>query len=86
MLTPLGRYKGSGLAMMVEILNSVLSGGAMANEVGGIRFRGKRVRVSQMFLAIDEARFMPLDQFTVRVEQLVALMKSTPPARAMTKR
>jgi len=80
MLMPLGGYKGSGLAMMVEILCSVLSGGAMANEVGGIRFRGKTVRVSQMYIAIDIARFMPVEEFTARVEQLVALMKSTPAA------
>jgi LDH2 family malate/lactate/ureidoglycolate dehydrogenase len=80
MLMPLGGYKGSGLAMMVEILCSVLSGGAMANEVGGIRFRGKKVRVSQMFMAIDPARFMPLEEFTARVEQLVKLMKATPAA------
>jgi len=80
MLMPLGGYKGSGLAMMVEILTSVLSGGAMANEVGGIRFRGKTVRVSQMYMAIDIGRFMPLGEFTARVEQLVALMKSTSPA------
>jgi len=80
MLMPLGGYKGSGLAMMVEILCSVLSGGAMANEVGGIRFRGKKVRVSQMFMAIDVARFMPVEEFTARVEHLVHLMKSTPAA------
>jgi len=80
MLMPLGGYKGSGLAMMVEILCSVLSGGAMCNEVGGIRYRGKRVRVSQMYLAIDIARFMPVEEFTARVEALVAIMKSTPPA------
>jgi len=80
MLMPLGGYKGSGLAMMVEILCSVLSGGAMADEVGGIRFRGKTVRVSQMYMAIDVARFMPLPEFTARVEKLVALMKSTPTA------
>jgi LDH2 family malate/lactate/ureidoglycolate dehydrogenase len=80
MLMPLGGYKGSGLAMMVEILCSVLSGGAMSTEVGGIRFRGKKVRVSQMFLAIDPARFMPLEEFTARVEQLVHIMKSTAPA------
>jgi LDH2 family malate/lactate/ureidoglycolate dehydrogenase len=80
MLMPLGGYKGGGLAMMVEILCSVLSGGAMANEVGGIRFRGKTVRVSQMYLAIDVARFMPVEEFTARVEQLVHLMKSTPAA------
>ena len=57
-----------------------LSGGAMSNEVGGIRFRGKKVRVSQMFMAIDVARFMPVEEFTARVEQLVRMMKSTPAA------
>lgn len=80
MLMPLGGYKGSGLAMMVEILCSVLSGGAMANEIGGIRNRGKKVRNSQMFMAIDIAHFMPVDEFQSRVEKLVALMKSAPAA------
>jgi LDH2 family malate/lactate/ureidoglycolate dehydrogenase len=80
MLMPLGGYKGSGLAMMVEILCSTLSGGVMPIEVGGIRFRGKTIRVCQMYMAIDVARFMPLDEFTARVEQLVGIMKSTPPA------
>ncbi|HTS66465.1 MAG TPA: Ldh family oxidoreductase [Candidatus Acidoferrales bacterium] len=80
MLMPLGGYKGSGLAMMVEILCSVLSGGAMCTEVGGIRFRGKRVRVSQMYLAIEVARFMPVEEFTGRVEKLVEIMKTTPAA------
>jgi len=77
---PLGGYKGSGLAMMVEILCAVLGGGAMSTEVGGIRFRGKTVRVSQTFLAIDIARFMPVEEFTARVEKLVGMMKTTPPA------
>ncbi|MEI9972268.1 MAG: Ldh family oxidoreductase [Ignavibacteriota bacterium] len=65
---------------MVEILCSVLSGGAMANDVGGIRIRGRHNRCSQCFIAIDIARFMPVEEFTARVEQLVALMKSTPTA------
>lgn len=77
MLMPLGGYKGSGLAFMVEILCSVLSGGAMSTEVGGIRYRGRLVRVSQMFIAIDVARFMPVEEFTARMEHLVALVKST---------
>jgi LDH2 family malate/lactate/ureidoglycolate dehydrogenase len=80
MLMPLGGYKGSGLGFLVEILCAVLSGGAMSNEVGGIRFRGKLVRTSQMFIAIDVARFMPLEEFTARMESLVALVKSAPPA------
>jgi len=81
LLMPLGGYKGSGLAMMAEILCAVLSGGAMSTELGGIRFRGKPVRVSQMFLAIDIARFQPLDEFRTRMDQLIRLMKTTPPAK-----
>ncbi len=80
MLMPLGGYKGSGLAMMVEILCAVLGGGAISTEVGGIRFRGKTVRVSQTYLAIDIARFMPLEEFTARMEKLVGMMKTTPTA------
>jgi LDH2 family malate/lactate/ureidoglycolate dehydrogenase len=80
MLMPLGGYKGSGLAMMVEILCSVLSGGAMADELGGLRVRGKKARNSQMFMAIDVARFMPLEHFSQRIEQLVGVIKATPPA------
>jgi LDH2 family malate/lactate/ureidoglycolate dehydrogenase len=80
MLMPLGGYKGSGLAMMVEILCGVLSGGAMAWELGGIRWRGKPTRVSQNFIAIDIARFMPVEEFTARMERLVETVKSTPAA------
>ena len=80
MLMPLGGYKGSGLGLMVEILCSVLSGGAMANDVGGIRIRGRHNRCSQCFIAIDIARFMPVEEFTTRVEELVRLMKATPAA------
>jgi LDH2 family malate/lactate/ureidoglycolate dehydrogenase len=84
MLMPLGGYKGSGLGLMVEILCSVLSGGAMANEVGGIRIRGRHNRCSQCFIAIDIARFMPVAEFTARLEDLIQLMKSTAPAPGYT--
>jgi LDH2 family malate/lactate/ureidoglycolate dehydrogenase len=80
MLMPLGGYKGYGLAMMVQILCGVLSGGAMSSEIGGIRMRGRTVRCNQMFLAIDISRFMPVDEFSARLEKLVVMMKSTPAA------
>ncbi|HLY20360.1 MAG TPA: Ldh family oxidoreductase [Bryobacteraceae bacterium] len=78
---PLGGYKGSGLAMMAEILCGLLSGGAMSTEVGGIRIEGRPTRVSQMFLAVDVRRFMPLEEFSQRIEQLVATVKSSAPAQ-----
>jgi len=81
LLMPLGGYKGSGLAMMAEILCAVLSGGAMSTELGGIRFRGKPVRASQMFLAMDIGRFLPVDEFRARMDRLIRIMKTTPPAK-----
>lgn len=82
LLMPLGGYKGSGLAMMAEILCAVLGGGAISTELGGIRFHGKPVRASQMFLAIDIARFLPVDEFRARMDRLIRIMKTTPPAKS----
>src|SRR5581483_469902 len=84
-LVPLGGqtagHKGSGLAAAVEILCAVLGGGAMAGGVGSIRKRGRRVGVSQSFLAIDIERFMPLAEFKARLERFVADLKSAAPAK-----
>jgi LDH2 family malate/lactate/ureidoglycolate dehydrogenase len=80
LLMPLGGYKGSGLGLMVEILCAVLGGGAMAGEVHGVRMHGRHSRVNHAFLAIDVARFLPLEEFQARMERLVAEMKSSAPA------
>ncbi|MGH9659413.1 MAG: Ldh family oxidoreductase [Bryobacteraceae bacterium] len=80
LIAPLGGYKGSGLAFLVEILCAVLGGGAMSTELGGIRITGRPMRVSQMFLGIDVARFLPPGQFRSRMDWLIRSVKSTPPA------
>ena len=77
---PLGGYKGYGLAVMVEILCAVLSGGAMLTEVGGIHMHGKPMRANYLFLAIDVARFMPLDEFTARMQWLRETLTHSGPA------
>ena len=83
LLMPLGGYKGSGLGLMVEILCAVLAGSAMANELGGIRVAGRPSRTSQTFLAIDIARFMPVEEFTARLEKLAGTQEiDAPGARA----
>jgi LDH2 family malate/lactate/ureidoglycolate dehydrogenase len=81
LLMPLGGYKGSGLAVMVEILCAVLSGSALSTEVGGIRFPGKPLRVGQFYLAIDVARFMPVEAFSARMDKLIRMLKSAAPAK-----
>jgi LDH2 family malate/lactate/ureidoglycolate dehydrogenase len=81
LLMPLGGYKGSGLAMMVELFTAVLGGGAMSTQLGGIRIFGQPARVSQSFIAIDVSRFLPAEEFHARMEDLVAMMKSSAPAK-----
>jgi LDH2 family malate/lactate/ureidoglycolate dehydrogenase len=77
---PLGGYKGTGLALMVEVLCAVLSGGAMMTEVGGLRVKNRPMRVSHFFLAIDAARFLPMDEFQARMKQMRDTVKGSRPA------
>lgn len=78
LLMPLGGYKGSGLAMMVEILCGAISGGAMSTQLGGLRVRGKKFRASQTFIAIDVLRIQP--EFRERIDWLIDQVKSAAPA------
>jgi LDH2 family malate/lactate/ureidoglycolate dehydrogenase len=80
LLMPLGGYKGSGLAMMVEILCGVLSGGAMSTEVGGIYIHSRPMGTCHFFLALDVTRLMPLEEFRRRMDRLVQTVKSAAPA------
>ncbi|MGA3189029.1 MAG: Ldh family oxidoreductase [Bryobacteraceae bacterium] len=77
---PLGGYKGTGLALMVEVLCAVLSGGAMMTGVGGLRVKNRPMRVSHFFLAIDPARFLPMDEFQARMQDMRATVKGSRPA------
>ena len=78
--TPIGGYKGSGLAMMVEILTAGLAGGPMASEVPYFGKGAESLRISHAFMAIDPARFMGLNEFETRLDRLNGLVKSSEPA------
>jgi LDH2 family malate/lactate/ureidoglycolate dehydrogenase len=83
-LLPLGGreagFKGTGLAVAIEILCGVLSGGAITNEVGSLRSRNHPAGVSHSFLAIDVQRFLSVHDFTSKVAQLMGILKATPVA------
>lgn len=80
LLMPLGGYKGSGLGVMVEILCAVLSGGAMASDVGGLYITERPMNTSQTFVAIEVHRFIPPDSFDARMSELARLLRATEPA------
>lgn len=78
--TPIGGYKGTGLAMMIEILCSGLSGGAMTTELPIYRTGGDPLGISHTFIAIDPARFLPAGEFESRMDHLASLVKASQPA------
>lgn len=80
LLMPLGGYKGSGLAFMVETLCGVLSVGAISTELGGLRIKARPFRVCQFFLALDVERFMSMEEFRERMGRLIETTKSSRPA------
>ncbi len=82
LLMPLGGYKGTGLAMMVEILTGVLAGGPVfGTRVTGVRHRGRPMRCNHTFMAIDVRRFLPLEEFYARLDGWIAEIKSARPAK-----
>jgi LDH2 family malate/lactate/ureidoglycolate dehydrogenase len=73
-LEEFGGHKGSGLALIVDILCGVLSGAAWGNHVGYTTV--KNANVGHAFMAIDISRFMKLEEFYERLEQMISEIKS----------
>jgi LDH2 family malate/lactate/ureidoglycolate dehydrogenase len=72
---PFGGYKGSGVALVTEILGGILSGNGMGKtwwNNGGHGVNGLFLQA----LAVEE--FQALETFYDKVDELVALVKSTP--------
>lgn len=74
---PLGGYKGTGLAMMVELLCAGLSGNPVASDAPVSRDGSVPLHVSHTFLAINTSVFAAPDEFDARTDRLVALMKAS---------
>lgn len=73
-----GGYKGFGIALMVEALSGVLSGGLFGRDVPTMKIFGKDPLISSGFyLAINVDYFMPLDEFKFRVDRLIRQVKSS---------
>ncbi len=78
-----GGHKGYGLAVMVDILCAVLSGGKF-----GIQVRDTQetaASVSHFFLALDIQAFRPVDQFCRDMDLLLATLRKTKPQKGVEK-
>jgi len=76
---PLGGPKGSGLALLIECLSSLLAGNPILAEALEGTAKGKRHYQNALLIAIDVARFLPLPEFKQQVKRLIGAIKALPP-------
>jgi len=76
-----GGAKGSGLAMMVDVLAGVLAGSGFAGTVRDWNADfGGPADVGHFFLVMKVEAFMPLAEFEARMETAIGRLKALPPA------
>ena len=76
---PIGGHKGSGLAIAIECLTGVLSGGPFAEDVGTVFLdTSKREHHSQFILVVSPDVFMPAETYKRRVADFIAYVKGSP--------
>ncbi|HEY3081915.1 MAG TPA: Ldh family oxidoreductase [Chloroflexota bacterium] len=72
-LLPIGGPKGYGMSVVLDILSGVLSGATFGKGLGG-------AGGGHVFQATDVEAFMPIDEFTRLMGQLVDQIKASTPA------
>jgi len=79
-LLPAAGAKGYCLGLLVEILSGVLTGAAVAPNVGSLfRDLNRQTRCGHLLVAIDIARFLPLEEFTERLDGLLTALAAVAP-------
>ena len=78
-LNPIGRYKGYGLGIMVEILCSLLASGPFALQVIPMFTRINEKRsISHFFMVLDIGKFRLVESFLDDLENMVEQVRSLP--------
>ncbi len=76
----LGSHKGYGLAVMVEVLSSVLSGALLSGHVPATGEMAEKTDIGHFFMALDpQAARGSRQAYGIDMDHLVALLRTTPP-------
>lgn len=75
-LSPIASHKGYGLAVMVDVLSTMLSGACFGTDIG-LFSRLEKENTGFCLIMIDPTKFMPLDEFKAEVDRYVRMMKDS---------
>lgn len=80
-LLPSGGYKGYGLALVVELLCSTITGMPAGPSIARMfPLDGRRRKLGHFFVALDISRFTRVRQFKMRLRSLLEALRSVPVA------
>ena len=80
LLTPIGGYKGTALALIMGILSALLSGAAYGTELGSIEEGPRAGQDGHFVAAIRVGAFVPVEEFKARVDRVVREWRACRPA------
>jgi LDH2 family malate/lactate/ureidoglycolate dehydrogenase len=76
---PFGGYKGSGLALLVDVLSGVLTGAAFGLHIINLYDEGKLTQnLGHFFVTLDPSSFLPAGDFESRMDQFVREVRCQP--------
>ena len=80
LLLPMAGYKGAGLALMFGMLAGTLNGALFGRDCVDFNAEPERVtNTGQFVMALDPARFQPLDHFKAEVDRHIRSLRDTKP-------
>ena len=85
-LQPMAAHKGYGLAVLVELLASVMTGAGILSEIASWNLDlSSTNNAGHAFIAIDISKMLPMELFTARINQMANELKNGPKAKGAEK-
>lgn len=80
-ILPMAEHKGYAIAAMVDMLSGVLTGSGFLSAVHSPYQTTEHSHCGHLMIAMDIAKFQPLEQFTARMEAFTNEIKTVPLAK-----
>ena len=80
-ILPMAEHKGYAIAAMVDMLSGVLTGSGFLSAVHSPYQTTQKSHCGHLLIAMDIAKFQPLEDFTARMEAFVDEIKAVPLAK-----
>ncbi len=77
---PFGGAKGSAISFIIDILSGVLTGAAFARHLNTLENLNGVQNLGHVFMAYRTDLFLPAEEFTRRMDEILRMLKSAEPA------